>query len=228
MKNNFKSKLYDYFKKYFDVEISEDNSSLLKSNEEKLFQTFLDSFMNKYIENNQNDVKFKKDFIKEYANYLFMDSVVFCMCNNRGKIDLNQNDFEYILNPTNNILSLDSNTVFITHPWKGQNLTGNTNAYVGVVQNGFFHDRDNVKGFYIEDIDIAFIYNGNHSVSIGSISDDISITTNKDNLLAYSFNDEFFDANITYNSIEIEDVIIDIKDWKTAVLLKIVQLTFNK
>jgi hypothetical protein len=224
---SIKKVVYTYLKEYFEDEIREDNNILVNERDEILFQTFLDSFMNKYIENNQNDVNFRKNFIKKYANYLFMDSVDFCMSHNKGKIDLGQNDFEHILKPSNNILSLDSSTVFITHPWKGQNLTGNTNAYVGVVQNGFVHDQDNIKGFYIEDIDIAFIYNGNHSVSIGSIVSDISITTNTDKIISYTFKDTFFDAEIKSDSIIIDNVTVKIEDWKTAILFKLIQITYK-
>lgn len=108
------------------------------------------------------------------------------------------------------------------------NLTGNTNAYRGVVYNGFVFDEINVRGFYIEELNIGYIYNGNHSISIGSIFGDLCIKTNIKYFKSCTFKKEFYNYKILYNKIITDNGEIEITNWRFAALLKIIQLTYKK
>lgn len=224
-----KMNIYQIFKKIFKEHIEEDyerkNRVNIQKDARNKFKIFINSFENNYIENNNKDKNFRKKLIKKYANYLFMDNINVCLSSNYTNSSIKLSDLIELVTITNNTTSLTSNTVYITHPWKGQNLTGNTNAYRGVVYNGFVHDEHNVKGIYIEDIDTAFIFNGNHSVSIGSLIDDMNLTTNK-NLKSTNLKESFFNAKITYSKIYIENKTIEINNWKLAALLKMIQTTY--
>jgi hypothetical protein len=224
-----KKKLYYFFKKYFEEEMQDDTYNQIEELNSERYIEFVNAFQNKYIINNERDIYFRRTFLRKYAQYLFMDNINSCLSTNSVENCINIAEMEdTIFDRVNQNISLDSRTVFITQPWKGANLTGNTNAYRGVVYNGFVHDTNNVKGVYIKDIDLAFIYNGNHSVSIGSIVDDINITSNTNEFKTVKLNNAFFNSKIEYNKIVLNNnKIVNISSWKLSVLFKIIQLLYR-
>ena len=215
---------YEKFKDIFINEIGNNQDVEYK----KLFEEFISSFDNKYIDKNEKDLNFRKKFIRKYCNYLFFNNIVNAMTYNYGVKDINTFDIEKILDFTNKEISLGEDTIYITHPWKGKNSTGNTNAYRGVVYNGFVFDEINVRGFYIEELNIGYIYNGNHSISIGSIFGDLCIKTNIKYFKSCTFKKEFYNYKILYNKIITDNGEIEITNWRFAALLKIIQLTYKK
>lgn len=221
-----KEYLYNKFKLYFENEISKDKYILKEKEKENSFNTFIDSFINKYIENSEKDNYFRKKLIRKYANYLFLDNINTTMSKNSAATDINTFYIEDLFEYTKKKISLSHKTIFITHPYKGGNLTGNTNAYRGVIYNGFVFDKINIKGIYIEELDIGYIHNGNHSISIGSIVDDIKIETNDDFFKSCNLKKEFYDSKILYNKIVVDNKEIEIKNWKFAALLKMIQITY--
>ncbi|MDY3203915.1 MAG: hypothetical protein RBR70_02425 [Arcobacter sp.] len=215
-----------FYEKFKDIFINEINSEINNKQDmecKELFEEFISSFDNKYIDKNEKDLNFRKQFINKYCNYLFFNNVVNAMTYNYAVKDINTFDIEKILDFTNKEINLGQDTIYITHPWKGENLTGNTNAYRGVVHNGFVFDKRNIRGFYIEELNIAYIYNGNHSISIGSIIGDICIKTNDNNLKSCTLKKEFYNAKVLYNKIIMDNEEIEITNWKFAVLLKLIQ-----
>ncbi len=220
-----KKYFYEKFKYIFKNEINSENNNKQDMKDKELFEEFISSFDNEYIYKNQKDLNFRKQFIRKYCNYLFFNNIVNSMtCNNAVK-DINVSDIEKFLNLTHKEINLGEDTIYITHPWKGKNLTGNTNAYRGVVYNGFVSDEKNIKGFYIEELNIGYIYNGNHSISIGSIVGDVCIKTNINYFKSCTFKKEFYNYHILYNKIITDNEEIKITNWKFAVLLKLIQLT---
>ena len=223
-----KKYFYEKFKYIFKNEINSENNNKQDMKDKELFEEFISSFDNEYTDKNQKDLNFRKQFIRKYCNYLFFNNIVNSMtCNNAVK-DINISDIEKFLNLTHKEINLGEDTIYITHPWKGKNLTGNTNAYRGVVYNGFVSDEKNIKGFYIEELNIGYIYNGNHSISIGSIFGDLCIKTNIKYFKSCTFKKEFYNYNILYNKIITDDEEIEIMNWRFAALLKIIQLTYKK
>lgn len=221
-----KKYLFSNLKKYFNEEIDEEIDYLQNKKNKIYFDNFFKYFNNENMNFLEKDIIFKKNLARKYGNYLFLDTITSCLSSNVA-MDI-YSDFKKLLTFTNKQIDLTSDTIFITHPWSAGNLTGNTNAYRGVVYNGFIHDENNVKGFYIENIDIAYINNGNHSVSIGSIMNDINIKTNN-NIKSCYFNKDFFESKIEYNSITlINGETINIHNWKFAVFLKMVQYVYQE
>ncbi len=144
-----KKYFYEKFKYIFKNEINSENNNKQDMKDKELFEEFISSFDNEYIDKNQKDLNFRKQFIRKYCNYLFFNNIVNSMtCNNAVK-DINVSDIEKFLNLTHKEINLGEDTIYITHPWKGKNLTGNTNAYRGVVYNGFVFDEITSKFRYI-------------------------------------------------------------------------------
>lgn len=222
-----KNYLYDKFKTYFEEQIIEEENKSVEDKKEELFNTFIESFSNNYIENNNKDKNFRKKFIKKYANYLFFDNVNKALSENYAMSDIHTFNLDALFEYTSKIIPLSSDSIFITHPYKGGNLTGNTNAYRGIVQNGFVFDKTNVRGIYIEELDIGYINNGNHSISIGSIVDDINIETSNDFLKSCNLKKEFYTSKISYNEIVMDDKKVEIRNWKFAAFLKMIQITYS-
>ncbi len=223
-----KKYFYEKFKDIFVNEINFEINNDMEIKHQEEFENFINSFNNIDIYKNEKDLMFKKQFINKYCNYLFFNNVFTAMTYNYAARDIDTFDIQRIFNFTNKEINLRHDTIYITHPLKGTNLTGSTNAYRGVVYNGFVFDENNVKGFYIEELDIAYIYNGNHSISIGSIMGDISIKTNTNNFKSCILKNEFYNYRILYNKIIIDNEEIEIKNWRFAALLKIIQLTYKK
>lgn len=57
---------------------------------------------------------------------------------------------------------------------------------------------------------------------------DISIKTNTNNFKSCILKNEFYNYRILYNKIIIDNEEIEIKNWRFAALLKIIQLTYKK
>lgn len=223
-----KKYFYEKFKYIFINEINSENNNKQDMKDKELFEEFISSFDNEYIYKNQKDLNFRKQFIRKYCNYLFFNNIVNSMSCNYAFKDINVSDIEKFLDLTHKEIVLGEDTIYITHPWKGKNLTGNTNAYIGVVYNGFVFDEINIRGFYIEELNIGYIYNGNHSVSIGSIIGDVCIKTNINYFKSCTFKKEFYNYKILYNKIITDNEKIEIMNWRFAALLKIIQLTYKK
>ena len=223
-----KKYFYEKFKYIFINEINSENNNKQDMKDKELFEEFISSFDNEYIYKNQKDLNFRKQFIRKYCNYLFFNNIVNSMSCNYAFKDINVSDIEKFLDLTHKEIVLGEDTIYITHPWKGKNLTGNTNAYIGAVYNGFVFDEINIRGFYIEELNIGYIYNGNHSVSIGSIIGDVCIKTNINYFKSCTFKKEFYNYKILYNKIITDNEKIEIMNWRFAALLKIIQLTYKK
>lgn len=207
---------------YYHKFIEEQNDS-----DENRFEKFIKSFNNPYAEDGVGSNKvneFNKRLIRKFTTYLSFDNIYMAMSG--IKSDSNYAVINAIFEQSKQEIKLNSDSVFIASPWNGGNLTGNTNAYRGVVGSGFMQDPSgNHKGFYFQDLDIAFVHNGNHSISIGTIMDDIDITTNSV-FPAGRLKHDFFDANITFNSIEINGESYSI-DLKFASLLYMIQKVYR-
>ena len=63
---------YEKFKDIFINEIGNNQDVEYK----KLFEEFISSFDNKYIDKNEKDLNFRKKFIRKYCNYLFFNNIV--------------------------------------------------------------------------------------------------------------------------------------------------------
>lgn len=220
--------LFTIIEKYFTDNLSDYMKRRKRENENNLFLETIENFMNPYGEAlGERNTIFKKNLIRNYAHYIALDNIFMCLGNNSKRSKRLDVIFDIVPNALPQALT--SKTVFIPYPWSSGNLTGNTNAFRGVVGNGFVFDKTNVHGFYIVDIDIAFIYNANHSISIGSIMNDIKVETNDIVFKQVFLGDKFFEAEIGSNYIvfdEKEDPIL--LDWKIATLLKMIQLVYKK
>jgi hypothetical protein len=196
------------------------------SNENR-FEKFIESFNNPYAKDSIGSNKvdeFNKQLIRKFATYLSLDNIYMAMSGK--KCDSNYAVINAIFEQTNQEIKLNTDTIFVASPWSGGNLTGNTNAYRGVVGGGFIQDPSgNHKGFYFQELDIAFVHNGNHSISIGTLMDDIDITTNSV-FPSGNLKQDFFNAIITFNSIEINGESYSL-DWKLAVLLYMIQKVYQ-
>ena len=62
---------YEKFKDIFINEIGNNQDAEYK----KLFEEFISSFDNKYIDKNEKDLNFRKKFIRKYCNYLFFNNM---------------------------------------------------------------------------------------------------------------------------------------------------------
>jgi hypothetical protein len=213
------SRITEYYHHKF---IEEQNDS-----DENRFNKFIESFNNPYAKDGVGSNKvdeFNKQLIRKFATYLSLDNIYMAMS---GIKSLSMYTvFNAIFEESNNKVKLNTDTIFVASPWSGGNLTGNTNAYRGVVGSGFVQDpHGNHKGFYFKDLDIAFVYNGNHSISLGTIINDIDITTNSV-FPSGNLKQDFFNATITFNSIEINGESYSV-DWKLAVLLYMIQQVYR-
>lgn len=213
------SKITEHYHRKF---IEEQNDS-----DENRFEKFIESFNNPYAEDGvgSNKVnKFNKRLIRKFAIYLSFANIYMAMAG--VKSNSNYAIINAIFEQSDQEIKLNSDTIFIASPWNGGNLTGNTNAYRGVVGGRFVQDPSgNHKGFYFQDLDIAFVHNGNHSISIGTIMDDIDITTNSV-FPTGNLKQNFFNATITFNSIEINGESYSV-DWKFAALLYMIQKVYQ-
>lgn len=188
------------------------------------FEKFIESFNNRYSKDSIGSNKvneFNKQLIRKFATYLSLDNVYMAMSGIKSLSIYTV--FNAIFEESHHEVKLNTNTIFIASPWNGGNLTGNTSA-IYVVSEGFYQG-ENHKGFYLEDLDIAFVHNGNHSISIATIMDDINITTNSV-FPSGNLKQGFFNATITFNSIEINGESYSV-DWKLAVLLYMIQQVYR-
>lgn len=198
-----------------------------KSYDYSKYEEFTQAIENPYAESRVGTDKYKEFNLKlaqKLTSYLSLDNIFMTMSgepkNFPGQI------IEAIFEKSENQASLNADSTFVPYPWSPGNLTGNTNAYHGVVGYGFVHDPRNHKGFYFKDLDLAFVFNGNHSISIGTLMNDVKIATNP-LFPEGTLNQKFFTAKITYDSITFGDVVYQIDDWKLSVILYAIQKAYK-
>lgn len=222
MLKNLVSSLVKYLDNKFELDI-EYNAYLRLSqlDTKKRFETFKNTFNNEYgkrVSSVQLDT-FRKGMAKKFADNISLNIIFSTM---QGKITTCPYELmTEIFLSNGNTITIDESTVYIAYPWSGENLTGSTNAYLGVVGNKFIQCPTNHKGFYFEDINFAVVFNGNHSITIGKFMDNIDIITN--NVFQAGIrNNTLQTATLSHEEIKINGKVIKITlEW--AMFLYILQ-----
>ena len=202
---------------------------IIKFKKNQLNKNNYNNFINIFKASSFKEYKYL--FIRKYASYIFMDNVNFCLSNNSEKKDIHLTELKDLLEVIEQPFILNKKTIFITHPHKGNKIFGQDSVGCNdIIINKFKDELINLNelfGVYISKFNIAFIYGGNHSISIASIKNDIIINSNK-KLKNYQFNNVFYTSIIEYDKIiytmDNEKRVISITDWKIAAFFKMLQL----
>lgn len=186
-----------------------------------------------YTELSRQNPLTAKVAIKEFAMALFYERFISVLSSPNDKYNTDEYDLYNIIGSitdkiTDRTLSIDNKSGFVAYAWNRDRLIGSIIAR----NNTAFEQDSNHKGFYLDEFDILFIHNGNHSCTGGVLNNNINITAGEKNILFVKFNKQaFFNMSISHEKIICNNGYEkSYFDWKIPALFKIMQeymMTYN-
>lgn len=118
-------------------------------------------------------------------------------------------------------VSLESSSIYV-RPWN------NNRAFDSIIylsNKDFIYDKDNHGSYYYDDIDLCYVYNGNHSINAGryykkgKIS---SVTCNMVKLYEHCYTD-----GLNWYNAHTNQVIATVEDFRLAAIFEIAKKRYN-
>lgn len=109
-------------------------------------------------------------------------------------------------------VSLESSSIYV-RPWE------NNRAFDSIIylsNKDFVYDKDNHGSYYYDDIDLCYVYNGNHSINAGRYFKKGKITSVCCNMVLL-YEHCFTDGKAWYNS-HTNEVLFSVDDFRLAAL----------
>ena len=158
--------------------------------------------MSKFIYNKMDNIEISHPFPIDY----FIDTSDF------------QN--KAILVREDKVVDLSKDTVILL-PWDRYAFSV---IIKSMLNNGFIYSKTNHRGYYFSDIDLCYVYNGNHSIATGIIKREGQIKV-KEYDIKNLFKDLITDGLHWY--INGEKQINEVFDFRIAILYEIAKIKYN-
>jgi hypothetical protein len=121
----------------------------------------------------------------------------------------------------NSVYTITPSSCLITSMWHRGRLSSCLKTI-----NVFNQDITNHKGFYIVELDLLCVHNGNHSSAVGALKDIISLKTDDQTIIAIKLDTETFSSAAIYPTVVIygKGQSKKIREWEISAFLRIIQL----